>query len=185
MLALYGSAIRLVGFLNIPHIVIQAVIPPLISEAHALNEKKDLARGLQTLAALSFFPGFLVSMVYLYAGESILKWVFGAPYTDAATVLSILTIGYIVKLFVGSSQSLLMMTGHGKVTMTVSVTTGLILVVGCLLVGERYGMIGIAIVSVSSLILHSVTSFFLARIYVGIWVVPMLRFSQIKRYLSK
>lgn len=183
-LALYGAATRLVTFLGLPLLIVQAVVPPLIAEAHALNAKNELTKGLQTVSAISFFPGLVFGLGYFLAGETLLKWIFGEPYIDSLTVLKILTIGYMVKLFAGSSQALLMMTGHGTTTMIVSIISGVILVVGCLSVGGRYGMTGIAVVSVLALSLHSILNLLFAWIHVGIWTVPWIRATQIKRFLS-
>ncbi|MCU7934743.1 MAG: oligosaccharide flippase family protein [Candidatus Thiodiazotropha sp. (ex Dulcina madagascariensis)] len=183
-LALYGAATRLVMFLGLPLLIVQAVVPPLISEAHATNRLSDLTRGLQTISAISFYPGLIISLIYLISGEMVLKLVFGDTYNEAAIVLKILTIGYIIKLYSGSSQTLLMMSGHGKITMMVSITTGTLLVVGCLLVGKNSGMIGIAVVSVIALSLHSILNLIFARIQLGIWAIPWIRARQIKRYLG-
>ncbi|MCU7862093.1 MAG: oligosaccharide flippase family protein [Candidatus Thiodiazotropha sp. (ex Lucinoma kastoroae)] len=183
-LALYGSAIRLVSFLSIPLLMINAVIPPLIVEAHENNDKEELACGMKVLSALSFFPGLIICIAFFLYGETILRVVFGSHYMDANSVLFILTIGYIFKLFAGSSQQLLMMTGYGRSTMTVSIVSGFILVVGSYLVVEKYGMEGIATVSAITMIIHSMSNLILARVKEGIWVIPVFRLSHVKRHFS-
>lgn len=185
IVALYGAASRLTVFLVIPLLVMQSVVPPLIAESHALQEKEELSIGLQAASAMSFIPGILFCLVYFFAGKIVLVMVFGDYYGEAVTVLKILSVGMVFRLISGGSQSLLNMTGHEKTSMLISLFTGLFMVLGCLTVGERYGMVGIAIVAATSVSMHSMLNLIYGRLKVGIWVIPWLRMKQIKRFVYK
>lgn len=184
MVAVYGAASRLIRVVGVPLLIIQSIVPPLIAEAHATDSMGGLSKGLQTAAALSFIPGAILCLLYLFMGETILVFVFGSYYAEALLVLQILTIGFLVKLLVGSSESLLTMTGHGRTSMMISICSGLLMLFGCIYVGESYGMVGIAVVAATALSVHNVLNLLFARIQTGIWALPMLRVSQIKRVLG-
>lgn len=181
IVALYGAASRLTHILGIPLLVTQSVVPPLIAETHAHGKIKELARGLQTVSAISFFPGFILCLIYIYAGEMLLTLIYGDYYSDAETVLTILTLGMVIKLLSGNSQSLLNMTGFEKSSMIISIVTGLFLVLGCLMVADQYGMIGIAVITALSIIFNSSANLIVGRVHLGIWTLPILRMHQIRR----
>lgn len=184
-LALYGAAARLALIVSMPLFVIQAVVPALIAEAYAEKKMDDLSKGLKAAAALSFYPGLMLCLVYFAFGDWILTLVFGEFYADAFLVLQILTLGVLIRIFAASSQSLLTMTGHGRTSMTISLCSGFLMVIACMYAGERYGMIGVATASTMVFGFHNFMNLLYARIRVGIWVVPVVSVSQIRNLVSR
>lgn len=184
LVALYGMAMRLIVIVTMPLLIIQSVVPPLIAETYSKGEYKDLSKGLQTVTALVFIPGFALCIVYLFAGDFILELVYGSFYVDAFLVLKILTIGAIFRLFAASSQSLLTMTGFGKTAMTISIVSGLTMVFGAIYAGKLYGMKGVAVAAAVALALDNLLNLLFARFHTGIWVYPMVQRAQIRRILK-
>lgn len=184
MLALYGAASRLILIIAMPLFIIQAVVPALIAESYAAGKMEDLTRGLQTAAAIAFYPGLFLCLVYFFYGDVILQLVFGDFYSEAFLVLKILTVGVLVRIFAASSQSLLNMTGHGKTSMTIAITSGCLMVIGCIYGGSNYGMQGIAVAAAATISLHNLLNFLFARFRVGIWVMPIVHVAQIRIMLA-
>ena len=181
LIALYGAAMRLIVIVTMPLLIIQSVVPPLIAETYFKGEFKDLSKGLQTVSAMAFIPGFVLCIIYLIAGEEILNFVYGDFYRDAYLVLKIMTVGAIFRLFAVSSQSLLTMTGFGKTAMVISIASGFAMVIGALYGGKFYGMTGVAAAAATALALNNVLNLLCARYHTGIWVYPMIQSGQMKK----
>jgi O-antigen/teichoic acid export membrane protein len=170
--ALYGAAFRLVTLIAVPLFLVNAVVPPLIAELYARNNKRELERMLRITALLAGVPAALGLVVYVFFGEIILGIVYGSFYSQGAMVLVILSIGRLLGVLAGSCQQVLMMTGHQLTLMAGAVlSVSLSLLLSFLLVGE-FGVLGVAVASASGLILHNVITLLAVRWKIGIWTYP-------------
>lgn len=84
-----------------------------------LHEEGDLARLQRILtrgAQATLLFGLPVALVFILFGRQILGLVFGREYIPGATPLTILAVGQLVSVGVGSVGQLLEMTGHARDT---------------------------------------------------------------------
>lgn len=172
VVAVYGAASRLFRFVAVPLLIVQSVVPPLIAEMHARGETSELEKGLRTAATLSFIPGSIIIAAYMFFGDFILRLVYGSYYSQGTLILQILSIGMLTRILSGSSQSTLMMTGHERLMMQISIFSGLVMMLGGICVGGRFGETGIAIAVTVSITLQSLLSLFYAKKMTGIWNLP-------------
>ncbi len=115
--AVYGAALRLVTFIAMPLVMVNAVLAPFIAGLYARGEHHRLERllrdaaGMVSLAALS---GFLVIAL---SGDLVLGWVFRPEFRTGATALTILALGQVIGLWFGSAGLTLILTGHSVLPM--------------------------------------------------------------------
>jgi O-antigen/teichoic acid export membrane protein len=181
--ALYGAAVRMVFFLVQPFIILQSVTPPIIAELHAQGRREELERAVRATATIAGIPSFLLLLVFVFFGRSVMGALFGDPfYRQAATVLAILSISRLYFVWTGSSGVALMMTGHQKALMYITIFCGVISVTGGVLLAPHFGGPGVASATAFGQILQNTLQLFYAKKYVGIWthvqlsMRPLLQF---------
>jgi O-antigen/teichoic acid export membrane protein len=167
--ALYGAASRLVFFVATPLIVVSQVVPPIIAELHARGERDQLERTLRSVSTVAGLPAALVLAAFIGAGGFILSLAYGPYFRHAATVLIILSCARLVAVCTGSSGVTLMMTGHQRTMMLITVGTGAFALVAEILLAPRYGITGVASATCAAQILLNGLQLVFARIHVGIW----------------
>lgn len=167
--ALYGAATRLVILVATPLWILRGVLPPMISELHAQGRTKELERTLRAGATLAGLPSFLVLLIFLLFGGPVMGVAFGQGYGSGATVLTLLAIGRMVAVWSGASGVTLLMTGHQKAMMTITLCTGAVAVAGEILVASRFGGTGIASVTMSTAIAQNILQLALVKRYLGVW----------------
>jgi O-antigen/teichoic acid export membrane protein len=167
--AIYGSASRLVVLVATPFLIVQGVIPPIAAELHAQGRTEDMERALRGAASLAGLPAFLVLIVFILFGPMIMRIGYGPYYEQGSTALIILSTGRLVAVWTGSCSVVLMMTGHQKAVMTVTIISGALSVLLGIAAARAFGYVGVAVTTTITLMAQNVIQLFLARRYVGIW----------------
>ena len=168
-LALYGAAHRLSRLVSAPLIVVNAVIQPVIVELYANNELARLERSVRATCSMAALPAAGLAGVFLAGGSVLLSSLFGAFYAEAWGLLAIISIGQIVNVGVGPCSVVLMMCGHERVNMIISVA-GAVLVLGIgAWMGTVFGAAGVATGAATGVALKNVSTLFLARALTGVW----------------
>jgi O-antigen/teichoic acid export membrane protein len=98
-----------------------------------------------------------LALIFAAAGP-LLGWVYGDYYRNGAAALLLVSTGQVVNVLTGSATVVLMMTGHQRASMTISVAAGAGLIFGVLLVVDRYGINGVAAVAGMTTALHGLIS---------------------------
>lgn len=167
--ALYGAATRLVILVATPLWILRGVLPPLIAELHAQGKRKELERTLRAGATLAGLPSLLILLVFVVGGRPIMGQLYGSFYRQGALVLAILSIGRLVSVWAGASGVTLIMTGHQKAMMSLTVVTGLLSVAGGILLASHFGGPGIAMATTTMAIVQNTLQVVLAKRLVGVW----------------
>jgi len=158
--AVYGAAVRLGSMVTMPLIVSYAVLPPLIAQMYSQGHREDLERTIRGLAAVTGIPGALASVACIVFASPILGLVYGDYYRAGATALALLSVGFLSGLWAGSGGFTLTMTGHQKTYMSITIASGLAMVIAMVAVAGPYGVTGIAVVRLVGAVLTN-----------GLWVV--------------
>jgi O-antigen/teichoic acid export membrane protein len=169
MIASYGAATRLLVFVATPFLIVQGVTPPIVAQLHAQGRKADMEHALRAVATLAGIPSFLVLLVFVLFGRTVIGFVFGSQYRDGATILVILSLARLIAIWTGSCSVALMMTGHQRVTMYVALTGGVASVAGGILVAPHLGAVGVATVTGGAQVLQNLVQLLLAKRLVGVW----------------
>jgi O-antigen/teichoic acid export membrane protein len=167
--ALYGAATRLVVLVATPLWILRGVLPPLIAELHAQGRRRTLERTLRAGATLAGLPSLLILVVFVLFGRSVLGNVYGPFYTQGALVLTLLSLGRLVSVWAGASGVTLIMTGHQKAMMYLTVSTGALSVAGGILLAPRFGGPGVAAATLTMAIVQNVLQVVIAKRAVGVW----------------
>ena len=168
-LAVYGAAARVVLLVAMPLQMANVVVEPLIAEVYAQGRKQVLENMLRAAGTLAGFPAFLGVVGLVLLGGPILGVFYGPYYRDGATVLAILSLGQLVKVWTGSCQALLGMSGRQSVLMIITVACAAITIVTGLAVVERYGATGVAVTAAGGVALQNLSAWLVARFTTGIW----------------
>ena len=178
--AIYGTAARLVATIAIPLMIVNSVVSPMIAEMYAQNKIRRLENLLRSCATFATIPAFLLVTCFMLFGEDILGFLFGDYYRQGITVLVFLSIGRLANVWAGSCGLSLMLTGHQKSMMIITIFSATVLVTSALLVADTYGAKGVAAVSCLSMILQNLLMLAFSRIHTGIWThasfnIPLMK----------
>lgn len=185
--AIYGAAARLVLLVNVSIMIANQVLPPIISELHVQGKKEQLERVLQGTATLTAIPAMIVLLALVGFGGPILALVFSGFYRAGASILLLLALARVVAVLVGSCEYVLMMTGHQRTMMAISMLTGTITVVGALAVVDAMGPLGVALVAAGAIIIQQLLMLFFAHKLAGVWTYasPSLLLRSVKRIAER
>jgi O-antigen/teichoic acid export membrane protein len=167
-LGLYSAARRLMVLVAMPLQMVNFLVISSIAEFKAKKRLPELENLLQTTGALAAIPAVLALLLLVLVGGPILELLFGGTYREAALPLAILAGGQFVLVWAGSSHTTLLMTGQQNLVLGVNTVSALLLL-GCgSLAANYYGMVGLAIVSSSIVILENLVLMMLVRKLLGI-----------------
>ena len=167
--AVYAAASKVADVISLPLVAVNAVVPPMIAELYVRIQRAELASALSSTATLALIPTVIAVLVIAFFSDSLLGFVYGPYYKQGSLVLVLFAIGHLVNVWAGSCGLTLLMTGHQVSMMVISIVSGLLLVVGSLIVVRPFGTVGVACVSVSVMGLQNLLAVVAARLYVGVW----------------
>ena len=167
--AIYGAPARLVSFVSAPHALASFVVLPFIAELYAADRKEALQKILSISATVAGLPAILVLATFCLVPVTILEIGFGPGFREGALVLVILSAGQLINAWVGSCGLALMMTGHQKFHMTITVCIGFLQVAVLLLFFRQLQLTGIAMVASASVALTNIAMWMAARKTLGLW----------------
>jgi O-antigen/teichoic acid export membrane protein len=182
--ALYGAASRLMMLAVTPYRILQGVTPPIIAELYAQGRKRELEQALRVAATLAGIPAALVLVLFVVAGASVMGYVYGPFYRAGATVLAVLTVGRLVAVWTGSCGLALLMTGHQKAMMYITVLSAVISITAGILVAPRFGAVGVAVATATTASIQNLLQLFLAKRLVGVSTQAQLSPRQLVRFFS-
>lgn len=183
--ALYGAAFRLVFFVATPFIIASQVVPPIIAELYAKGRKHDLESSLREVATVAGIPASIVLLAFLFFGASIMGYVYGNFFREGATVLAILSVARLYAVCTGNSGALLMMTGHQKTMMYITMVSAVFGLTSELLVVRPFGIVGVAVATSIAQIIQNTLQLVFGKLRVGIWSHAELSLRPIRALLGR
>ena len=184
--ALYGAAERAVTLVLMPLVVVDAVVSPIIAEKYAQGSREELERTLRSTAAIAAVPAFMALVGFIFLGGPLLGLVYGDYYRRGAAALALLCVGQFVTVWAGSCKFTLIMTGHQKVLMLISVLSSIVAVAAALGTVGRFGILGVAASSSMGIIIQTVLMLAAVKYMTGMWTHVRLKgFSHLLRRAHK
>jgi O-antigen/teichoic acid export membrane protein len=180
--AVYGAASRLMFLVVTPFLIMQGVVAPMVAELAAQGRMRELERTVRFVATVAGIPAFLSLILFLAAGGPVMGFLYGPFYRQGATILSILSCGRLIAVWTGSCAVTLIMTGHQRAVMVITISFGLLSVVAGALMAWQFGAIGIAFATAAVAAAQNVFTLLTAKRLVGVWtnaylsVRPVLEF---------
>lgn len=184
--AIYAAASRLALAIMLASSVLYAVLPPVIAERHARSETALLERMLRAGATATAALAFPMFVVFVSFPEEILTLVYGEFYAQGAGVLVALSAGLFVNVLSGMRGYVLMLTGHERLELSISVAGGALNLGLCLLGVALWGMIGVALGAMIAMILQCLLEEAAVRRRLGIWTHLSFRsWADIRKMLAQ
>jgi O-antigen/teichoic acid export membrane protein len=151
--AVYGAVIQLITLLTTPLLLMNAVLPPMISEMYAdSGQHRRLERTLRSVATIAGLPSLAVLGLFAVAGPFVLGQIFGSFYRQGAAALAILGLSQLANVWTGMCGPLLAMTGHQRALMWFNLVFGFVAVTGALFLVPRWGIEGAAVSTTAAII---------------------------------
>jgi O-antigen/teichoic acid export membrane protein len=167
--AVYGAAVRIAVLISMPLLIVNAVIPPIITEMHATGDRKDLEKTLRKTATIAAIPAIIILLFFIFFSGSILSLIYGDYYKLGSTALKILSFGKLMDVLAGSCGLALAMTGHQKTIMLISIVCCLFVISMSILLVNPYGLVGVASASAFGTILWNLLALFAVKQKINIW----------------
>lgn len=183
--AVYGAASRLMFLVVTPFLVFQGVVAPIVAELAAKGRMRQLERTLRAVATLAGIPAFVALMVFLVFGSSILGFLYGPFYRQGATMLFVLSLGRLVAVYTGSCAVTLMMTGHQRAVMYITVGFGMASLGAGIALAGPFGGVGVAVATATFASLQNLTTMYAAKRLVGVRTQAYLSLRPLVAFLRK
>jgi O-antigen/teichoic acid export membrane protein len=167
--AIYGAATRLVFLVQTLNIVMNQVVPPVVAELHARGDRARLEASLRSAATVSSSAALVVVACLVFAGDRVLDVVFGSFFAQGATILAVLACARLFAVLCGPCGVALMMTGHQRIMMNLTLIAAALSVTAGVLLGWQFGALGVAVGTASAQVVQNLMQLFAARRRLGIW----------------
>lgn len=171
--ALYGASVKLVQFVFMPLLVINAVTPPMISELWAKKDLSRLQKVFSYSALMGGVPCLVILTIYMTLGGEILSVVYGEFYEQGGIILTILSCGYLLRSLTGASEITLMMLGLEKESMKITSLSTVVMIGSCLAAVEYYGAIGVATVVAVTMTLKELAYIIAVKQFRQLYITPV------------
>jgi O-antigen/teichoic acid export membrane protein len=135
---------------------INQVLQPHFSRLYWQGELVRLQKLVTASARIILLLALPPVLLFVAFGEDLLGWIFGKAFQKGATTLTILSLGQITNAAMGSVAILLNMTGNEKATMRTLALATLINVILNFALIPRFGMLGAAISTATTLIASNI-----------------------------
>ncbi|MFQ6082633.1 MAG: flippase [Candidatus Aminicenantia bacterium] len=146
-----------------------SIFAPVISDLYNRKELDKLNNYFKTVAKWIFTFSFPLFLLMIFFAESILN-VFGHEFIKGATCLIILSIGWIIYSGVGSVGQMIIMSGRQKLHLVNMSSILFMNIILNLILIPKYGIIGAAIATSTSIILFSIIE--LIQVYLILKIHP-------------
>ena len=139
--AFYAAALRPVGFITMPFVVLGSVFTPSLSHDRAVSHEQLCAnvKRLNLQALLMAPAGFLACML----GGKVLLMAFGSKYLSSESILGVLALAFVI-YFASPSAVPLVVTGRERALVFVSLVCAVLLAGLCLWLIPLHGARGAA-----------------------------------------
>ncbi|HVW01952.1 MAG TPA: MATE family efflux transporter, partial [Planctomycetaceae bacterium] len=168
-LALYAGANRAIQLVGIPLSFVNLSVMGFIPQLRMQGRLADLERVLRIAAGWAAIPSFLALVLFLCAPGPVLELFLGEKYRDAALLLSILSFGQFALVWVGCSETTLVLSGHARSAAVINIVSSSTILVGGYFVASSLGITALAILAAAVLTGQCIAQWLLARQLVGVW----------------
>ena len=166
--AVYGAATRLIMAVSVSLMILNSVVSPVIADMFSRQQHAKLEKTLRTGTTLAAIPSAVVMIVFYLAGGRLLELLYGPFYSNGYMILVVLGIGQLFNVISGPCGMVLLMTGHQRTMMVISLVTSVPAIVASVYAAIHTGVLGVAAVFSGALIIQNVLMMHFARKYTGI-----------------
>ena len=144
-------------------------ILPIIPRYWAQQRKVDLETVLRSTATYAAVPSIIALVLLSLFPQQLLQFAFGAEYAGASSAVLVLVIGHVVLVFCGNPPHVLAMTGQQSTVVAVNLLASAVLVIIGYFAADKFGAVGLAAASSTSLAVQHGLLWWLARKKLDVW----------------
>lgn len=182
----YAAASRLVTVVATSLGLVNLVVPPFIADLWVRGERARLERILRNAATLAGIPAIALLLAFVLFGGPMLALFTTDAFRTGAGVLAVLAIGKLVNVLTGSCGMVLLMTGHHRAQMRITVAATALTLLAAVAAGAQLGPTGIAWAYAGGTVLHNVWMWLAARRLTGMWThVGLPRPAELRALLAR
>jgi O-antigen/teichoic acid export membrane protein len=167
--AVFGAAVRLVALVNLPIVLANSVVAPIIVELYQQRKTEELETTLRVIATIIGIPSVAVLLGYFVFGGQVLSMVYGSYYEHGAVALAVLSIGQLASVCSGSCGLTLVMSGHQSTMMKITLACGACGIAMTLFCVKEYGVVGAAAASAATTVLQNFVMLVFVKRKAGVW----------------
>ncbi len=165
---LFRIAASIVVMVQVPIALMNRVTSPVFAKLYAQNDLRRLQQLCTRTAQVMAAAVMALSLPFIFAGEPMIGFIFGADFAPAYTSVVILCAGQVISASFGPNANLLTMTGHERrVTRAMFIALGVNLAVATVLI-PSWNSAGAAFAMVSSLLAWNVLTWLDAKRLIGV-----------------
>jgi len=151
---LYNGAVPLAHLLPVILSSFNFLYLPLASQFYARNQMEELKRIYQVLAKWIFIIALPVFLILLLFPDTVLGFIFGTAYVEAAGALRVLAAGYFILVCLGINTNTLTVMGRTRFVMWSTLVSVVVNIILNVLLIPRLGILGAAVATASALLLR-------------------------------
>lgn len=161
--AAFALVAKLALLVSFPLIILNSVLPPLISELYAREDTRKMERMLRISAGLTTLVSLAIFLVLLLFGDRLSGFLFGEYFEGNWNIMMVLAAGWLFHVWSGSGGFVLNMTDNQRSAMIINLAGGGLTVLAGLWLTMLYGGLGMAIASSSGLVLVNILMLLVIR----------------------
>jgi len=165
----YAATAILAAVVGVSLSIVNEFLPPAIGLLQHQGEGQRLEGLLRRAASYTTFVGVILVIVFLLFGRFLLSVAFGPAYAAGSSVLIILAAGQLVGLWVGTCGYTLIMAGHQRDLMVLSIVGAVLATVGGIFSVQAWGLIGLATTTSLALAVHEILKMLVCKRRCGVW----------------
>lgn len=155
---IYFAAAKTMSLIMFVHYAVGSAVANRFSALNARGDKAALAVCARDAVHWTFWPSLAAALVILALGHPLL-WLFGPQFVSGYPVMLILVVGFLVRSAMGPAEFLLNMLGEQTRCAAAMVATATFNIALNLILVPRYGLMGAAAATSTSLIVLSVLQY--------------------------
>lgn len=160
---IFGTAIRVAMLVSFTLSAVNNAIAPRFSALFAKDNLKEIESIARKMSVIIIGISSPVLLVIIFFGDLIMS-VFGNDFSRGGGALIILALGQFANALTGSVNYLLITSGNEIVSKKVTMFSGLLLCVACIILIPNYGLIGAAIsVSIVAILSNTILTYLVSK----------------------
>lgn len=167
--ALYGAMARLATAVSLPLFVINSSLAPTMAEYHIRGDASSLEQSLRRITTFASMLSLVVMAIFVVAGKPLIGIIYGDFFRQGYFLLLMLCVGQLAVVATGSCGSMLIMSGHQRTLMMISVLNGILTLLIAILLVKPFGVAGVAVAMAGGTISQNILTLLAVHRSVGIW----------------
>ena len=154
-LGIYSVTLTIAAFIPLVLTSVNSIFSPIISQLHSQNKLKDLEHYFQLSGRYIFLLSFPL-MVFIFLFSKPIMSLFGNDFIQGSVLLSLIVIGQLINVSMGSVGLMLQMTGLEKPMRNISIVTSLVSFLLYFALISKWGLVGLGVVYIFNILLQNI-----------------------------